>query len=119
MEIQVNIANYKETNEQIETHATTYELQYSSLNDPTIRIIDSGTSHTILKHRKYFEYITPSSRTMTTIIGPNQIKEGKGRAHIILLDGTKIKIAVAIFAPSATQNLINFQDIQFELTTIN
>lgn len=49
---------------------------------------------------------------MTTIVGPNQIEEGKGKATIILPGGTKINIPSAIYAPTTTRNLISFQDIR-------
>lgn len=98
----------------------TQDLEYPSLDDPNTGIIDSGTSHTILKQSKYFDVITPSSRSITTIAGPNNIEEGKGNATIILPGGTKIIAPAAIYAPKATQNLISFQDIRannFQLRT--
>jgi hypothetical protein len=54
------------------------------LEDLRTCIVDSGTSHTILRCREYFSHITPSHRQMTTITGSNQIEEGYGPATIIL-----------------------------------
>lgn len=120
MEIEENLATYTEAVDQIKTHITTNKIQFPSLHDSNTIIIDSRTSHIILKDSKYFKSITPSSRIMTTIAGPNQIEEGKGKAIIILPRGTRIHIAATIYAPTATRNLISFQDIrsnQYQLRT--
>lgn len=113
MEIEEDLGAHHTTNaeEHIEMHVATTDLEYPSLDDPNAGIIESGTSHMILKHSKYFDVITPSSRSITTIAGPNHIEEGKGKATIVLPRGTKISATVTIYAPKATRNLISFQDI--------
>lgn len=83
-----------------------------ALDDPTSCIIDSGTSHTILRNRNYFKGITPSHRHITTITGEQRIEEGHGPAVVILPKGTTIEIESAIFAPKATRNLLSFRDIR-------
>lgn len=75
-------------------------------------ILDSGTSHTILKDKKYFERISPSNRPVTTITGTNDLEAGNGPARIYLPNRTIIDIQSAIFAPKATHNLLSFNDIR-------
>lgn len=75
-------------------------------------ILDSGTSHTILRDRSYFKQITPSQRKVTTIKGQFSLEEGYGPAIIRLPRGTILNIKSAIYAPTATRNLLSFRDIR-------
>ncbi|CAM6093954.1 unnamed protein product [Calypogeia fissa] len=84
----------------------------SFLDLPNSCIVDSATSHTILRDRAYFQTITPSKRQVTTIMGRYQLEEGYGPATLILPQGTKIHIKSAIYAPKATWNLLSFRDIR-------
>lgn len=45
-------------------------------------IIDSGTSHSILRDKRYFTTIHPSSRLITTIAGLKKLDEGFGPARV-------------------------------------
>lgn len=74
-------------------------------------ILDSGTSHTILKDKLYFQ-IFPSHRPVTTITGVNQLEEGYGPARFLLPNNTLITINFAMYAPQATRNLLSFHDIR-------
>ena len=95
-----------------ETHMVTHQQESLPLDDIRTCIVDSGTSHTILKCRDYFTHIIPSHRSMTTITGSNQIEQGHGPAIITLPHGTTIHIKSAVYAPNATRNLISFKDIR-------
>jgi hypothetical protein len=95
----------------LETHLVNHIHASLSSDDMNTCIVDSGTSHTILRSKECFTQITPSHRTMTTIMGSDQIEEGHGPATITLPRGTSIHIRSAIYAPNATKNLISFKDI--------
>lgn len=75
-------------------------------------IIDSGTTHSILRDKRFFRYITPSTRPLTTIAGQQSIEQGHGPASVKLPNGTTIDMQDAVFAPTSTRNLISFQDIR-------
>lgn len=85
--------------------------QIHSLSDQNICILDNGTSHTILKDKRYFLKILLSNRPVTTITGINHLEEGHGPACILLPNKTMINITSAIYAPRAMRNLLSFQDI--------
>src|SRR5450759_3717612 len=95
-----------------EVHLVTSLTPIHSLSDEHTCILDSRTSHTILKDKQYFQEIYPSNRPVTTITGVNHIEEGHGPAQLSLPNGTTIKIKSAIYAPLATHNLLSFHDIR-------
>ena len=74
-------------------------------------ILDSGTTHTILKNRDYFSEIKPTEAVVKTISGPVDLIEGIGKAKFLLPNGTKFTIDEALFSPKSTRNLLNFDDI--------
>lgn len=84
----------------------------TALNNTNSCILDSGTTHSILKLRDYFHQITPSHRQLTTIMGQHQLEEGHGPATLVLPRGTLIHMKAAIYAPRATRNLLSFKDIR-------
>ena len=43
-------------------------------------LVDSGTTHNILKHKDYFINITPKVTSLTTISGPLTLVAGFGKA---------------------------------------
>jgi hypothetical protein len=91
---------------------TTTGLHKLSLDNTINCIIDSGTSHSILRDNKYFASTTSSSGVITTITGQNQLEEGYGLAIVVLPGKTTLKIKSSIYAPTATRNFISFQDIR-------
>lgn len=95
-----------------ETHLVIPTQASTQFEEDTHCIVDSGTSHTILRDRAYFRRITPSQRKVTTIMGQHQLEEGYGPATLQLPRGTIIHIESAIFAPKATRNLLSFKDIR-------
>lgn len=82
------------------------------LDDINTCIVDSATTHTILRNKECFSHITPSQRRMTTIAGSSQLEEGHGPALITLPQGTTLNIQSAIYAPNAKRNLISVKDIR-------
>ncbi len=55
-------------------------------------LIDSATTHTILRDKKYFSHLTISSANLNTIAGNTKLIEDTGSANIILPKGIKIII---------------------------
>ena len=86
----------------------------TKINARDICIPDSGTTHTILKHRKYFSELKPTNITVHTISGPADLIEGIGKAHFTLPNGTKFSINNALFSPNSKRNLLSFKDIYLQ-----
>ena len=76
-----------------------------------ICIPDSGTTHTILKHKRYFSDLKPTKAIINTISGPVDLIEGTGKASFILPNGTKFFIKDVLFSPKSKRNLLSFNDI--------
>jgi hypothetical protein len=112
LKLDEDLTAYAKDEEIPEIDMTTLGLHKLSLDSSLNCIIESGTSHSILRDQKYLTTITPSSWVITRIIGQNQLEEEFGPALVILPQRTTIKIASAIYAPTATRNLISFQDIR-------
>ena len=90
--------------------------------DEDICLIDSATTHTILKDRKYFSHIRNGRASVNTIAGNTRIIEGSGRAIIILPKGTQFFINDALYSPKSQRNLLSFKDIRqngYHVETIN
>ena len=49
-----------------------------------ICLVDSGTTHTILKSQKFFSTLELNKQNVSTIAGSAQTIKGSGRAHILL-----------------------------------
>jgi len=76
-----------------------------------ICIPDSGTTHTILKSKKYFTKIFPTKGVINTISSPADLIEGTGNAMFMLPNGTKFVINNALYSPKSKRNLLSFNDI--------
>ena len=62
-----------------------------------ICIPDSGTTHNILKHKRYFSDLKSTKAIINIISGPIDLIEGTGKASFILPSGTKFFIKDALF----------------------
>ena len=58
--------------------------------DGELCLVDSATTHTILKNSKFFLNLQMAKANVSTIFGMTNIIEGSGRAYILFLKGTKI-----------------------------
>ena len=67
-------------------------------------LVDSATTHTILKDKKYFVHVKLVVANVTT--------EGYGKASVMLPGGTKIVIDDALFSSRSNRNLLSFKDIR-------
>jgi len=75
-------------------------------------LADSCTTHTILRDKKYFQYLILNKASVNTISGSSNLIEGSGIANIILPKGTKFCIDDALYSFKSRRNLINFKDIR-------
>ena len=75
-------------------------------------LVDSGTTHTILKCKEYFSQLSPAETHISTISGTNSLIEGSGRAYILLPEGTRLIITDALYSSKSTRNLLSFKDIR-------
>jgi hypothetical protein len=77
-------------------------------------LIDSGTTHAILNDERFFVNLESSRAPsrIKTLGGDIAIARGTGRAQAQLPHGTVIDIDHAIYAPSASRNLLSFADLR-------
>ena len=75
-------------------------------------LVDSGTTHTILKYKDYFINITPKVTSLTTISGPLTLVARFGKAQFMLLNGTVLTIYESLYCPNFSRNLLSFKDIR-------
>jgi hypothetical protein len=81
-------------------------------SEENICIVDSGTTHTILKSKMYFSYLTLQDAVVHIISRSAKLIEGSGRATIMLHCGTKVDINKALYSPKSQRNLLSFKDIR-------
>ena len=87
-----------------------------------ICLIDSGTTHTILKNKNYFSHLKLGEINVNTISGSVKLIEGSGRANVWLPEGTKLVIDNALFSSKSRRNLLSFKDIRrngYHIETMN
>ncbi|CAL9031314.1 unnamed protein product, partial [Prunus brigantina] len=88
-----------------ETNAASREVNATSSRD-------SATTHTILRHRKYFSNLMLTKAKVTTISGPADLIEGSGIAQVVLPNGTILSIQDALYSSNSRRNLLSFKDIR-------
>ena len=59
-------------------------------------VVDSGSSHTILKDKRYFVNLILKSANINTIAGTASLIEGHGPAHLVMPKGTHLEISNAL-----------------------
>ena len=85
-------------------------------------LVDSGTTNTILKNRKYFYEFHIANANVNTICGTSNLIEGSGKACIVLPKGTHLIINDALYSSRSRRNLLSFKDIRrngYHLETMN
>ncbi|CAM9000605.1 unnamed protein product [Rhodiola kirilowii] len=83
-----------------------------NVNDGELCLVDSATTHTILKNLKFFLNLNMTKTSVHTISGTSSIIEGSGRASILLPEGTRINIRDALYSSESQRNLLSFKDIR-------
>ena len=84
-------------------------------------IVDNGSSHTILRDKRYFLDLTLRNANISTIAGIASLIEGHGQANILMPKGTYLDISNALYSPSSKRNLLSFKDIRqngFHIETV-
>ena len=76
--------------------------------DENICLIDSATTHTILKSERYFSCIKMGD----TIVGSAKLIQSSGRTIVFLGKGTKSIIENALYSPKSRRNLLSFKYIR-------
>ena len=77
-----------------------------------VLVVDSESSHTILKDKRYFINLTLKNANISTIVGIASLIEGHGHANIMLPMGTHLEISDALYSPKSKRNLLSFKDIR-------
>ncbi|CAN1339806.1 hypothetical protein LINPERPRIM_LOCUS38630 [Linum perenne] len=80
------------------------------MNNGDMCIIDSASTHTILKNKKYFSYLVMREANVSTISGSTNLNEGCGRANLLLHGGTKMHIEDALYSTKSCRNLSSYKD---------
>jgi hypothetical protein len=75
-------------------------------------LVDSGTTNTILKNKKYFSQLSPAETHVNIISGISNLIEGSGRAYILLPERTKLIINDVLYSSKSRKNLLSFKDIR-------
>ncbi|CAN1294781.1 Copia protein [Linum perenne] len=84
----------------------------NNINSGDMCIIDSASTHTILKDKKYFTYLVMREANVSTISGSANLIEGSGRANVLLHRGTKMHIEDALYSTQSCRNLLSYKDIR-------
>ncbi|XP_070040385.1 uncharacterized protein [Nicotiana tomentosiformis] len=82
------------------------------INKDDICLLDSATTHTILRDKRYFSYLVMKEANINTISGSTKLIEGSGRANLLLLGGTNLAIDEALYCSKSQRNLLSFKDIR-------
>lgn len=95
-----------------------YLLDTSHLADTSsdVALIDSATTHTILRDPRYFTFSEANPKWQTcsllTIAGNRDFKYREGKASFRLPGGRMIRCDQAMYAPTAPRSLISFKDLR-------
>ncbi|CAN1337690.1 hypothetical protein LINPERPRIM_LOCUS37706 [Linum perenne] len=84
----------------------------NNINNGDMCIIDSASTHTILKDKKYFTYLVMREANVSTIFGSTNLIEGSRRANVFLHGGTKMHIEDALYSTKSCRNLLSYKDIR-------
>jgi hypothetical protein len=71
-------------------------------------LVDSRTTNTILKSKKYFSQLSPVETHVNTISGISNLIEGSGRTCILLSEGTKLIINDALYSSKSRKKFTKF-----------
>ena len=82
-----------------------------TFNDEDLCLANSVKTHTILKEKKYFEYLTLTKSNVTTISGLVDMIKGFRRANILLPNNTKQGIKNALYSLESRRYLLIFKVI--------
>ena len=84
----------------------------SPMGDEDVCLVDSSTTHTILKDQKYFLKLTLVIANVYTISSTSNMIEGSGRANLILPCGTKLDIHNVLYSSRSHRILFSFKNLR-------
>ena len=87
-------------------------MTLADTNRGELCLIDSATTHTVLRKEKYFSSLIMREANAQTISRSINLIEGSGRANILLPGGTKLYIDNALYSTKSKRNLLGFKDIR-------
>ena len=67
------------------------------MSNENVCLLDSATTHTILKEKKYFSNLVMKMAYVNTILGSTKLIEGSGRVTLLLHGGTILSIDNALY----------------------
>jgi hypothetical protein len=74
-------------------------------------LMDSCTTHTILREIKYFQTLTKRMGNILTIARCNTCIVGSGKATIIVPIGTQVTIENVLLYPDSMRTMLSYRDI--------
>ena len=84
--------------------------------DPVIALLDSATTHTILRSPEYFKFeghrATWHTSDIVTIAGRRNFHYREGQARVLLPGGTPVLCERAMYSPNAPRSLISYRDLR-------
>jgi hypothetical protein len=89
-----------------------HDVNKPNISGGDICLLDSATTHTILKHKQYFSNMRMMKVKVNTILGSTDMIEGSRRANIMLPNGIKFIIDNALFYTKSRRNILSLKNIQ-------
>ena len=77
-----------------------------------VLIVDSGSSHTILKDKRYFINLTLKNANISTVAGIASLIKDHGQANILLPMGTHLEISDVLYSLNSKKSLLSCKDIR-------
>ena len=77
-----------------------------------VYLLDSATTHSILKDKNYFFSMTLRKANVRTIFGLVEMIDVSGNATIMFPNGTMLHIEDALLSIKTKRNLLSFKDVR-------
>ena len=84
----------------------------SKISYDDICLIDSATTHTILKDKKYFSHLVMKEANINTICGSARLIEDSRKTNLLLPGETNLMIDEALYCSKSQRNFLGFKDIR-------
>jgi hypothetical protein len=75
-------------------------------------LVDSETTNTILKSKKYFSQLSHAEIHVNIISNISNLIEGSRRSYLLLHEGIKLIINDTLYSSKSRKNLLSFKDIR-------
>ena len=91
---------------------TTKSMVGLNIKDEDVCLVDSATTHSIFKSKKYLSHLIMDKTSVNTISTSINLIEVSARANILFPRETKFIITDAFYSPKSHRNLLSFKDIR-------